>query len=100
MLEKAVKLGTKMSGGEKLGDWFLVKKLIRGIRRMPPGSQRTCPGSRERAWSSLLRRAVEAASRKAVLTVRSCSEADPAGSKGGPASLWSTVARSQEGMSF
>ena len=38
--------------------------------------------SSDRAWSSLLRRAVEAASRKVVMTVRLCSEEDPAGSNG------------------
>ena len=47
-----------------------IRKLISGMRRTPSGSQRKCPAATESAWSSLLRRAVEASNKKAVLTVR------------------------------
>ena len=53
----------------------------------------------ERAWSSLRRRAVVAATRKTVLTVKWWREEDPAGSNGGFVSLSKTSVRSQAGAS-
>ena len=58
-----------------------------GIKRTPPGSQRKWPDSIVRAWSSLLRWAVAAASKKTVFIVKLWRKEDLAGSKGALARL-------------